>query len=73
MRREEKCQALLLKGKGYQARTERVLTEPEESVKGGKDKKDWISGGPTPKGGKSSDTKHEVIQVFVASPIKHRD
>lgn len=66
MRREEKCQALLLKATGYQPRMDRVLTEPE-SAKGAKDKKNWISMGPTRKGAKSSDTKHEVTQAFVAS------
>lgn len=67
MRKEEKRQALLLKGKGYQARTDRVLAEPEESAK---DKKEWISMGPIPKDGKSSGTNHKVI---VASPVKQRD
>lgn len=41
MRREEKCQALLLKATGYQPRMDRVLTEPEESAKGAEDKKNW--------------------------------
>lgn len=59
MRREEKCQALLLKATGCQPRMDRVLTEPEESAKGAKDKKNWISMGPTHKDAKSSDTKHD--------------
>lgn len=69
MRREEKCQALLLEGKGYQKGMEKMLPEPEESVKGREDKKDCISMGPTTKGGKSLDTRQEVIQAFVASPL----
>jgi len=28
--------------------------------------------GPTAKGSKSSDTKHEAIWVFVATSVKHR-
>lgn len=37
-RREEKSQALLLKGKGFPARMDGVLTEPEEPAKGDRDK-----------------------------------
>lgn len=69
MRREEKCQALLLERKGYQKGMEKMLPEPEESVKGREDKKDCVSMGPTTKGGKSLDTRQEVIQAFVASPL----
>lgn len=69
MRREEKCQALLLEGKGYQKRTE-MLPEPRESAKGPKDKKDCISVGPTTKGGKSSDTRSDL--GICCLPIKQR-
>lgn len=64
MRWEEKCQALLLKGKGCEKRTDRVL--PEESAKETKGKKDWISMRPIPKGGKIQNKK---IQAFVASSL----